>query len=66
MLKRGTICYLSTLGNKGFLYPDRNRRHIVTEDSEVDRLPWMMNDGLVPVLIKETSVVVWCRPEDIV
>ena len=76
VIEKDSICFLSEMGHKGFLYPDKNNHAIIVEGSKIQTLPWLKMLDLTPIKVKIDNLlgdysfksnftVVWIRSKNI-
>jgi len=75
MVKKGTICYGSQIGQYGFHYPDQNKEYVFASDAIITRMPWMQIEKFMAVKVAKGFVegdlppgkkdIVWIKPDDI-
>jgi hypothetical protein len=75
MVKKGTTCYGSQVGQYGFRYPDQNKEYVFASDAIITKMPWMQIEKFIAVKVAKGFVegrpprskkdIVWIKPDDI-
>ena len=65
-VKKDSICFNSTRGEYGFVYPNESKFFKTTEQIVGRKLNWIEFNGLTPVQIVDTNKIVWVNPTDII
>jgi len=75
MVKKGTTCYGSQVGQYGFRHPDQNKEYVFASDAIITKMPWMQIEKFIAVKVAKGFVegdlprskkdIVWIKPDDI-
>ena len=75
MVRKGTTCYGSEIGQYGLHSPDRDRECIFASDAIITKMPWIQVEKFIAVKVAKGFVdgnlpsgkkdIVWIKPDDI-